>query len=123
MADKGGTDRGTSFKDKDKKGVAAAAAAEDGEVDDTAVKHLSLDFQSGQRILSRVHILCQVRAPAPRSRHAHRARPPRALPAAPRARPAPRPTPLARAPRASGSRPSRRWTASRPRSTRSQSKR
>eukprot|EP00802_Teleaulax_amphioxeia_P016800 Tamp_16929.p1 GENE.Tamp_16929~~Tamp_16929.p1 ORF type:complete len:385 (+),score=130.45 Tamp_16929:22-1155(+) len=59
MADKGGTDRGTSFKDKDKKGAAAAAAAEDGEVDDTAVKHLSLDFQSGQRILSRVHILCQ----------------------------------------------------------------
>ena len=48
-------------------GLGAALAEEDGEVDDTAVKHLSLDFASGQRILSRVHILCQVR-------HARRAR-------------------------------------------------
>ena len=31
------------------------------DVDDTAVSNLRLDFDSGQRILSQVHLLCQVR--------------------------------------------------------------
>ena len=31
------------------------------EVDDTDVKHLSLDFGTGQRVLSQIHLLCQVR--------------------------------------------------------------
>ena len=31
------------------------------DVDDTAVSNLRLDFDSGQRILSNVHLLCQVR--------------------------------------------------------------
>ena len=31
------------------------------DVDDTAVSNLRLDFDSGQRILSKVHLLCQVR--------------------------------------------------------------
>ena len=29
-------------------------------VDDTGVKHLALDFETGQRVLSQVHLLCQV---------------------------------------------------------------
>lgn len=55
--DRAAADRGG----KDRKGVGGAALAEDGEVEDAEVKHLSLDFHTGQRILSRVHILCQVR--------------------------------------------------------------
>jgi hypothetical protein len=31
-------------------------------VDDTGVKHLALDFETGQRVLSQVHLLCQVSA-------------------------------------------------------------
>jgi len=42
---------------KDKKND---VGVEDEEVNDTNVKTLSLDFECGQRVLSQVHILCQV---------------------------------------------------------------
>ena len=32
----------------------------EGEIDHSGVKNLSLDFETGQRILAKVHILCQV---------------------------------------------------------------
>jgi len=52
MADKEGA--------KDKKKALTAVETEGSEVDDNSVKQLSFDFQCGQRILSQVHILCQV---------------------------------------------------------------
>ena len=36
-------------------------AEEESEADETGVKRLSLDFECGQRVLSQVNILCQVR--------------------------------------------------------------
>lgn len=30
------------------------------DMDETSVKHLALDFETGQRVLSQVHLLCQV---------------------------------------------------------------
>jgi hypothetical protein len=45
------------------------------EVDDTDVKHLSLDFETGQRALSQIHLLCQVRMPC--TGGGHRVRPAR----------------------------------------------
>ena len=114
--DRAAADRGG----KDRKGVGGAALAEDGDVDDAEVKHLSLDFQTGQRILSRVHILCQVRT----RRTGARASPRVECAATPPCADTPPPSPLGRpaallhgrrrvacACRASGSRQRKRWTA------------